>query len=182
MRVLGLGAAVILAWCGQAAAELQVRYFEGAPKDRFVIENLSGCALGEFSLEIDLRPSAGGLIFDTELDGAGINVAQPFELVAGGGQLAGRSEVGDGEQTLMLRFAGLERGAPVIFTIDLDDTLPSGSTQTMVQGDEMIGAVVRFQAKGLSPLEGLFDATSQAILPVSACVSGLPRADVLGVG
>ena len=46
------------------AADIGVRFIEGAPKDRFEITNLGKCALVATDVVIDLRGSAAGLVFD----------------------------------------------------------------------------------------------------------------------
>ncbi|MEO1695473.1 MAG: aggregation factor core, partial [Pseudomonadota bacterium] len=63
-------AALVITLCALVAAtparaDLEVRFDEGAPKDRFTVENTSGCAIGAAQITIDLSGSPFGLIFDT---------------------------------------------------------------------------------------------------------------------
>jgi hypothetical protein len=158
-----------------ANAQLVVSFFESAPKDSFVIVNSGPCELADLELAIDLEGSAGGLIFDTEVDGAGINVAQPFELVQGQDFVRGHSEVADGARQLSLRFSVLKSGARVTFTIDLDDTDPARPLgQTRVSGSEIAGARLKAAAEhfgAVENVEGVFDTTATAELPITGCVS-----------
>ena len=64
-----------------AAADIVVRFDEGAPKDSFTITNADNCALPLTAITIDLAGSAAGLIFDVTGSGAGVSVFQPFQLV-----------------------------------------------------------------------------------------------------
>ena len=49
---------------GPAAADLEVTFRDGAPKDRFSITNSGTCDLSAMSVLIDLSSSPAGLIFD----------------------------------------------------------------------------------------------------------------------
>jgi len=53
-------------------ADINVRFSEGAPKDRFSFKNDSACDLTDLSIEIDLSASSARLIFDTTGEGAGV--------------------------------------------------------------------------------------------------------------
>jgi len=140
-----LAAATALA-SGPAAADFAVRFIEGAPKDRFEIVNRAACVRTATDLVIDLRPSAAGLVFDVTGSGAGVEVFQPFELVAGADALVQRPQVGDGDTRVTLSVRRLAPGARIAFTIDVDDTLgPRGIT---VAGSEIEGALVRVSAGG----------------------------------
>ena len=75
---------ILAMFTGSAAqANVEIKFTESAPKDRFVIENTSKCDLNNMTLEIDLSQSAGRLIFDTTATGAGVEVFQPFEVTEG---------------------------------------------------------------------------------------------------
>ena len=69
-----------LALSTTAQADIRVLFREGAPKDSFELRNTGGCALGPMELIVDLNGSAGSLIFDTQAQGPGVEVYQPFEL------------------------------------------------------------------------------------------------------
>ena len=152
-----------------AAADISVQFIEGAPKDRFVIEAVGGACLdGPAAVTIDLAGSAGALIFDTSGAGAGVEVFQPFELVAGQDRVLEVSEVTDGDQVMTLSLDQLSQGAAIAFTIDLDDTI--GAREITVSGSEIAGAQVSVEAGG-AVVSGLFDASARALVPWTACVS-----------
>lgn len=167
-----MGRSVFLAWfamASAASADVTVRFIEGAPKDRFVIETAGGvCAEGPVTVTIDMAGSAGGLIFDTTGAGAGVEVFQPFELTSGAGVVTGASRVTDGDRALTLQMDALVAGAEVAFTIDVDDTL--GTRQITVSGAEIAGAVVRVEAGGDMRQAAFTDAAS-AVVDWPACLS-----------
>ncbi|SLN16085.1 hypothetical protein PSA7680_00433 [Pseudoruegeria aquimaris] len=133
--------AVALACLGSAAqAGLLVRFVEGAPKDRFEIRNEGTCPTAAGTLMLDLSKSAGGLIFDVTGRGAGVEVFQPFEMVAGAEALASLPKVRDGQDRLELAIENLPPGGLIAFTIDVDDTL--GARAITVSGAEIAGATV----------------------------------------
>jgi len=167
MRIAALLAtAVFLA--SPAYADLQVRFDEGAPKDRFTITNTGGCALGATAVTIDLEGSPYGLIFDVTDQGAGVQVFQPFEVSSGKERLKARPQVTDGQNRLTLELVGLAAGESVSFTIDVDDT--SNSRQTMVSNQEILGAeVVTQSAAGTSRASFQEDAT--ATVELSGCTA-----------
>jgi len=81
-----------------AAAEVSVTFRDGAPKDQFVISSGIGlCTNAPAEISIDLGPSVGQAIFDITERGSGVEVYQPFELVAGGDFVTGTSGVSDGD-------------------------------------------------------------------------------------
>ena len=53
-------------------AGVQIRFIEGAPKDRFVLTNVGACEVETSTVKIDLSQSAGRLIFDVTDKGAGV--------------------------------------------------------------------------------------------------------------
>ena len=71
--------AVASAGAATCGVDLQVRFIEGAPVDRFVISNGSDQAYPLSEVAFDLTASAGRLIFDTQNGGAGVEVFQPFQ-------------------------------------------------------------------------------------------------------
>jgi len=171
MRLVFLWALVIGMMGGVmplALADVGVRFIEGAPKDRFELTNLSTCALNSATVTVDLRPSVAGLIFDVTAEGAGVDVFQPFELVAGTAAVVSHSPVKDGDQHLVLRIRELRPGAMVAFTVDVDDTAgPRGITVT---GSEMMSAVVRVETAGASSAAA-FSAQGSTRVQTPACPS-----------
>ncbi|MEM9851395.1 MAG: aggregation factor core [Pseudomonadota bacterium] len=135
---LTLATTLGLAIAAPASADIRATFLEGAPKDRFTVENTSACAIRDVALTIDLRPSQGGLIFDTTAQGQGVEVFQPFELTAGADTLRRPPEVADGDQALTLEIGLLPPGRAISFTIDVDDT--RGGREITVNGDEITGA------------------------------------------
>jgi len=150
-----------------ANAELFVRFVESAPKDRFSIENRSDCAIEAQTLVLDLGQSAAGLIFDTEATGAGVEVFQPLDLVAGEEFLAVAPGVADGDNRVELSVASLPVSGEIRFTIDVDDTLAASSLgQIRVAGSEIEGAIIQ-----LGDTAGVFDRSATAKVPVACTVS-----------
>ena len=149
-------------------ADLQVRFDEGAPKDRFTISNIGGCALGATAVTIDLRGSPYGLIFDVTGRGAGVEVFQPFELSNGGRYLKAHSEVLDGDNQLTLELKSLAAGASISFTIDVDDT--AKNRETTVSDAEIAGAGVVVQTD-LQTLTASFGQDAIATVAISSCIS-----------
>jgi len=86
---------------------------EGAPKDQFVISNEGRYALPKSELIVDLGGSAAGLIFDVNGDGAGVEVFQPFALLARAGALNGVPKVGDGDTRVSLSIRSLAPRAQI---------------------------------------------------------------------
>lgn len=129
-----------------ALADIEVRFIEGAPKDRFVISNQSTCATGPVVVTLDLSTSQSGLIFDVTGAGAGVEVFQPFELASEGSALASVPEVRDGDNVLTLDVTDLPAGAALGFTIDVDDTV--SGRQITVSGAEFAGVSVQLTAAG----------------------------------
>ena len=152
-----------------ASADIAVRFIEGAPKDRFVFEASSTfCAMVPLKITLDLTGSAGALLFDVAQSGAGVEVYQPFEVVAGADVLLGASSVADGDRRLTIELASLQPGKPFAFTIDVDDTL--GGREITVAGSEILGAVVSVQA-GDETRVSAFDEAAIANIDWSTCQS-----------
>lgn len=150
-----------------ALAEIEVAFTEGSPTDVFSIRHDGDCALGPFTLEIDLSASAGGLYFDTTAGGAGLQTYQPFELIAGAERVTAISPVGDGDARVRLSFSRFEPGERVAFTIDVDDRMTAGPLgQTLIDGSEIAGGRVSIGAA-----QGLFDAGAIARLPTPDCAA-----------
>ena len=151
-----------------ATADLAVTFVEGAPKDRFILTNIGKCPLPAMDVTLDLGTAPAGLIFDVTGQGAGVEVFQPFEMVLGAEHLSGVPVVQDGDAAIRLSLRGLGPEQTVSFTIDVDDT--GGGRQTIVDGAEIAGAVVRAVMPSAAPSAG-FDASARAVLPFAACVS-----------
>ena len=170
MRLTPLRATALicaLAAPAAATANIAISFRDSAPKDIFVLRNDSGCDLGAMTVTLDLSASASGLIFDTRPAGAGVEVYQPFEIVAGGELLTNLPEVGDGMTRLDLNFVRFPAGQTVQFTIDVDDTLPRGQWgQIRVSGGEMAGAEVVLDGE-----RAAFQPDGTASLPVVRCMS-----------
>ncbi|WP_170379577.1 aggregation factor core [Ruegeria atlantica] len=133
---LGLFAATSL------QAGVQIRFIEGAPKDRFVLTNVGTCVVEASTLKIDLSQSAGRLIFDVTENGAGVEVFQPLEIVEGVDALRQLPLAVDGQNTIELEIATLAVGDNLAFTIDVDDTI--GQREITVTGSEIEGATVSY--------------------------------------
>lgn len=123
-----------------ASADIQVKFDEGAPKDRFTISNLSGCTIDKGDFVIDLSKSTAGLIFDTTNQGAGVEVFQPFEITSGSAFLSNLPRVSDGDNQVKLSFVDFRKGEKISFTVDVDDTI--GQREITVSGSEISGAGV----------------------------------------
>ena len=159
-------ATLCAAFATPGLADITVSFRDSAPKDIFVLHNASGCDLGAVRITLDLSGSASGLIFDTTAQGAGVEVFQPFEIVSGGGYLAGVPQVLDGMNRLDLSLTRFPADGRVQFTIDVDDTLPRSQWgQIRVSGGEMAGAEVIGLDRRAS-----FNAEGLAVLPVTACL------------
>jgi len=174
LRPIALFATVLLSAlsAAPAVADIEVTFRESAPKDRFTIRNLSACAAGPMEVLIDLAGSAAGLIFDTTPEGAGFNVSQPFEVVAGGAAIEALSVPTDGDTAITVRFTGLGAGEMAAFTVDVDDNQAAGPlARTMIDGSEIAGARVRVALGGGTPREAAFTAAGIARVPAEACVS-----------
>jgi hypothetical protein len=156
---------------GSGIADLLVRFDEGAPKDHLTITNAGACDTGPATIAFDLSESAGMLIFDTTAAGAGVDVFQPVELVAGETTVESASAVVDGDTRLEIRLSSLGPQISVAFTLDLDDQQASSALgQTRITGSEIRGAFVIVERAGDKVL-GEFDNHSRARVPLSACLS-----------
>jgi hypothetical protein len=149
-----------------AYADIGVRFTEGAPKDRFEITNLAACDILSTDVVIDLTGSAGGLIFDVTSAGAGVEVFQPFDLVAGADALASQPKVIDGDRQLTLAIRRLAPGKQIAFTIDVDDT--TSSRGITVSGSEIEGAIIRLNAAGIKT-SGRFSPQGEVVVQRPPC-------------
>jgi len=151
-----------------AQADLTLRFNEGAPKDRFTLTNTGDCALPAGVVRIDLGSAPAGLIFDVTSSGAGVEVFQPFDVVAGRAQLTGLPKVVDGDTAIDLDLKGLDAGQSVAFTIDVDDT--GGGREITVDGAEIAGATLRATFGGQS-VSAPLNARAVATVGMPACTS-----------
>ncbi|MEQ8816587.1 MAG: hypothetical protein RLO51_26360 [Thalassobaculum sp.] len=119
---------------------LTVAFVEDAA-DYFELRNASEPGWSVQRVEIDLRDSAGRLIFDVTESGAGVSGWRSYAEAGGTAVSVARTEVTDGDSLLNIGFARFGPGEHFLFTIDLDDTLPGG-TQTWVDGAEIAGGRV----------------------------------------
>ena len=165
MKILLACAALTFTWASSAQADIEVRFFEGAPKDRFEFKSTTDCA-GPVTLSLDLAPSAGALIFDVTSAGGGVEVFQPFELVSGGSLVSSSPSVKDGDTTLAMTLGQMPKGTAVSFTIDLDDTL--SDRQITVNGSEIAGATVSAMI-GDQKMMGVFGTNARAVIQTPAC-------------
>ncbi|NQV82901.1 MAG: hypothetical protein HQ494_03680 [Rhodospirillales bacterium] len=159
------------AWaCG---AWVEVAFFE-TDGDIFEISNKSQGPWAVEELTIRLGGSRGRLIFDTEAGGLGASMAQSFEAVEGAVALVAASPVGDGAETIRLRFSGFAPGRRFEFVIDVDDRLENSDYgQAVVSGDEIEGAdasVVLVTENGRTAnARGRFGPDGRARLKGGAC-------------
>ena len=166
MRTLIAGIALVCAT--PLLAEIQVDFIEGAPKDRFVVTNTADCGLDAAHITVDLQNSTGGIVFDVTGSGAGVEVFQPMEVVAGRELLGEVPQVTDGDTAVTLSVAPLGAGQSVAFTIDVDDT--KAGRQITVSDSEIAGAEV-FVQMGEKRHTGVFGARSVAVVPMAGCES-----------
>ena len=162
-RLIGLLPATALASsfmiASIAKADLRVSFDEGAPKDRFRIENAGTCSVSESSIMADLSTSEGGLIFDVTAEGEGVEVFHPFELVKWFGAIEGLPTVADGQTEDRSYIVSLAPDEVIEFTIDVDDT--RGQRAITVSGAETEGAGVTYshaQVRESSFFSALFEA------------------------
>ncbi|WP_187431311.1 hypothetical protein ROLI_030910 [Roseobacter fucihabitans] len=157
LAVAALCAPAAHAECKQA---LTVKFIESAPKDRFdIIHTATGVFVT--GLRIDLKGSAGNLVFDTAAGGQGVEVFQPFEPQ---GEMQ-RIDVADGADQLEVRLNNMSKGQRAGFTIDVDDRqIRSDLGQIRVTGGEMAGARVFFSFADGTVMETRFDADNRAKL------------------
>ncbi len=162
--------AVLTDEASSSPATIEIRFQEGAPKDRFVIHNQSACDISTLVLTLDLSESAGKLIFDTTAAGAGVEVFQPFEVAKGDIRLTDGTTVTDGDNTLALTITALHATEMASFTIDVDDTLTDSDLgQIRVAGSEISGGVVTIATDNALATSGTFDENSVANVQLQPC-------------
>lgn len=174
MRFIGPGIVTftLFAATAPAAADIQFRFYEGAPTDSFVMYNDGSCGLGPMTVTWDLSQSAAGLYFDTTGTGAGVQVYQPFALVAGRDFVKSITPVRDGSKTVTITINDLAPRETIVFTIDVDDSLQqSPNGQIMIAGSEISGARVSLSSQFGYQGETVFGHDAVARLPYQACQS-----------
>lgn len=171
MSKLFLSLSLSLLFITQSAqANIEVKFLEGAPKDKFVIKNTGNCQLQNLLVEIDLSQSAGKLIFDTTATGAGVEVFQPFEVTEGDIKLANQTTIKDGDSKLTLNISKLSSGKSASFTIDVDDTLPiSELGKIRVAGSEINNGIVKVTSNSQKLADGVFGTNSKATILNPSC-------------
>lgn len=151
--VLASGVAAQAADCTGAA----LQFVESAPRDRFELV-MGADALRAVS--VDLRGSAGRLIFDTASGGTGVEVFQP--LRDEGGTVSGN--VADGAEVIRVGLRGARAGGRAAFSIDVDDRLAASDLgQIRVTGGEMAGATATFETTDGQKIVAIFDAENRAV-------------------
>ena len=168
--ILPLSCSLALMLSTTSQANVEVRFSEGAPKDRFTITNQGKCPIRNLTVDLDLSKSQGKLIFDITGAGAGVEVFQPFEVTEGDIKLASADGMKDGDSTMSLMINSLKPGGRASFTIDVDDTIPSGARgMIIVAGSEIQGGEVSVKMGDIKPLKTVFNKQSKAVVPLSAC-------------
>lgn len=166
LRPYMIASAIGLFCAGPLHAGLQARFIEGAPKDRFIIENVGACDVEASTLSIDLAPSSGRLIFDVSEAGAGVEVFQPLEFTDGLDALLVLPNVDDGQTAVELEIASLKAGDSLAFTIDVDDTI--GQREITVTGSEIAGATLTYAKDGQSS-SAVFSSDARTSLTIPEC-------------
>ncbi len=166
--MLRLTTSILILSATTAMADLTMRFDEGAPKDRFTLTNTGDCALPAMQVTLDLGSAPAGLIFDVTGSGAGVEVFQPFELVAGAQHLRGTPTVQDGDSAIVLDVVALGAMQSIVFTIDVDDT--GGGREITVDGSEIAGAKLHTTIKG-QQASAVFSAVASAAVPMESCTS-----------
>jgi hypothetical protein len=146
--------------------DLNVKFIESAPRDRFVISNNSTANVEILSASFDLSKSAGNLIFDTEDGGIGVEVFQKFRTETDAVKLVLTPEVNDGDNQLDMAFESFEQNMVYQFSIDVDDqNVQSDLGQIRVTGGELEGAEVTFlirQNEVRRPVSAMFNETNSS--------------------
>lgn len=146
--------------------DLNVKFIESAPRDRFVIQNNSSTSVEILSASIDLSSSQGDLIFDTEDGGTGVEVFQQFKSETDKVKLVFYPDVRDGDSQLDIAFEKFAQFEEYQFSIDVDDqNSKSDLGQIRVTGGELAGAKVTFlirQNDAYHPVSAIFDKTNSS--------------------
>ena len=169
-NILSYACGLTLLFAATAQASIEVRFSEGAPKDRFIISNNGKCDLKKITVNFDLSTSQGKLIFDITAAGAGVEVFQPFETTEGSLTLTPNTAVKDGDSTLSVQIKSLKPSARASFTIDVDDTLTvSERGMIIVSGSEIKGGTVNVTVGDMKPIKAIFGSNSRATITPENC-------------
>jgi|GEM_PF-430112 len=167
-RALSVTFLVLAGFSLPAVSDIQVKFTESAPKDRFSFSNLSKCQINALKISIDLSESSGQLIFDTTSTGAGVEVFQPFEVLKGNIDLI--SAVSDGDNKLVISIDSINAEETVSFTIDVDDTLTQSELgKIRVTGSEIQGGKVAITVQDETPMSAVFGDDSSTLIKMSNC-------------
>lgn len=150
-----------------------IEYTDDDP-DYFIIKNRSPMGWTLVMLAIDLTPSTGNLVFDTDEGGKGVGGASPFYPDAlSPVRLVGSIPAKDGGRTIGLQFEGFFEDRDYTFHVDLD-ALPSGIGRTWVLPADVKGAKVLATFKGPSgqneKIDAIFDDNAEADSGAGGCV------------
>ncbi len=150
-----------------------IEYTDDDP-DYFIIKNRSPRGWSLEMLAIDLIPSAGNLVFDTDEGGPGVGGASPFYPDAlSSVRLIGTIPAQDGGRTIGLQFEDFFQDRDYTFHVDLD-AIPSGGGRTWVLPSDMKGARVLATFKGPSgqrdKIDAIFDDNAEADSGAGGCV------------
>lgn len=160
---------------GHACAwSTSAKFDEGAPRDYFHITNESTGPWAISAFHLDLKPSAGQLIFDTEAGGKGVEVFQLFDAAPGNVKMKEARIPDDGDTELQVSFNEFAAGDTFSFSIDVDDQLTDSELgQIRVSGSEMAGSVLQIQmvnAQGEQRTQQLrFNEANTSVITVSGC-------------
>ena len=150
-----------------------VEYTDDDP-DYFIVKNRSAEGWSLVMVAIDLAPSSGNLVFDTDEGGPGVGGASPFSPGSiSAVRLIGTIPAQDGGRTIGLHFANFTEGRNYTFHVDLD-AIPSGAGRTWVLPADMTGARVLATFKGPSgqtdKVDAIFDERAEADSGAGGCV------------
>lgn len=171
--ILPLNASPALAATDSCNLGVEVTFREGAPVDKFTVENKSS-AWQVSNMEIDLKSSKGRLIFDTTSGGKGVEVFQPYKSVSGSAKVTKASFVADGADSISIAFEKFSKGQAFTFSIDVDDQLTASDLgQIRVTGGEMENAKANFILKNSDgktiKAQASFGKNNKAILKMPNC-------------
>ena len=142
-----------------AAADIEVSFSAGQIEG-FTITNLDACPLENTTIEIDMRPSIGGLVIDTEAGPPGLNRAQAFGVLFGEDYLSQVPVVRDGGDKIVLQVRDLPGEEFIMLTMDTDHMKLGGGavafTEHIEDGTVIIGdnEPVTFDAGGFALIPG----------------------------
>ena len=154
--------------------QIDAKFYEGAPRDRFVIENNSSDKLSIESATVTLKGSKGKLIFDTIDGGKGVEVFQQFRSEESSAMLASKPQLKDGADTLALKFEHFDPKETYRFSLDVDDQLTNSELgQIRVSSSEMNGAQIQYVVADMKgkkhKISAVFGNNNSATLK-SACI------------